>query len=505
MSESAMMRRSFWAGLFLALPLLLPASTAFAADPEQARFFQVKEDGGAWSLVDPQKQKFFSVGINCVNPEDHGKGKRYNGLKAHGGDQKKWAAATLKRLDDWNVNTIGAWSALRGKPYVIELSLGYSYADVFSDDFEKHVKDRAREVLKDIGAEDYATLDKDPLLIGYFTDNELSWGWGYGWKDKEGLDSLFERFAALKPEDPGKRAWAAYLAETYKSDWKRLSQVWDVNVNNADDLLNVKKIAPLSPEVHKEAKQVADGFVKRYAERYFSITNGVMRRHLPNHLNLGCRMTPGNPTPVIEVAGRYCDVLSYNMYEKDVDRIKDELARLHRLGKRPVMLTEYAFLAKENRTGNTNKGYERVVVRSDKERGEHYAKCMAALSRLPFVVGLHWFQYHDEPSEGRADGENCNFGFVDVEDEVYEDLAKAASEANGRALTARQKSLGPTGQERPRGASTRRATSCRPKARRLTCRTAWWSAAASGRTLGLLPVSAWPASRPRRTARAWPR
>jgi hypothetical protein len=150
-------------------------------------------------------------------------------------------------------------------------------------------------------------------------------------------------------------------------------------------------------------------------------------------------MTPGNPAPVIEVAGHYCDVLSFNMYEKDVERMKEELTRLHKLSNKPVMLTEYAFLAKDSRTGNTNKGYEQVVVQNDKERGEHYARCMEALSKLPFVVGLHWFQYHDQPSQGRADGENCSFGFVDVEDRVYDDLAKAASEANRRALKVRRK------------------------------------------------------------------
>ena len=412
--------------------------------PEKTSFFQVEEENGVWSFVDPQKQKFFSIGINCINPEDHGKGKMYNGLKKHGGDKQKWEAATLKRLDDWNMNTIGGWSSLRGKPNVIELSLGYKYADVFADDFEKYVKDRAKYVLKDIDAKDYATLDEDSLLIGYFTNNELPWGWGYGWKGKKGLDSMFERFAALMPEAPGKKAWAAYLAETYKNDWSKLSQVWDVNVKNADDLLKVKKIAPLSPMIHKEAEEIADGFLRRYAERYFSITNGVMRKHLPHHLNLGCRMTPGNPTPVIEVAGQYCDVLSFNMYAKDLRSIEGELTRLHKLSKKPVMLTEYAFLAEDNRSGNTNKGYTGVVVKNDKERGEHYAECMETLSKLPFVVGLHWFQYFDEPSQGRDDGENCNFGFVDVEDNVYEDLAKRASEANVRALKVRQKLVGST-------------------------------------------------------------
>lgn len=164
-----------------------------------------------------------------------------------------------------------------------------------------------------------------------------------------------------------------------------------------------------------------------------------MRKHLPHHLNLGCRLTPSNPAPVIEVAGKYCDVISFNIYSKDLAEIREELTRLHQLSKKPVMLTEYAFLAKHNRSGNTNKDYERVVVASDRERGELYSHCAEALCKLPFLVGFHWFQYFDEPSQGRGDGENCNFGFVDVEDAVYEDLARAATEANKKVLNLRQK------------------------------------------------------------------
>lgn len=409
----------------------------FRPTPAPAQFFQVKDEAGRWSFVDPQGKKFFSIGINCINPTDKGKGKAYNGLKTHGGDRKRWETATLQRLDQWQVNTIGGWSSLRGKPYVVELSLAYRYVEVFSDEFEKYVERRAEDVLKDIGAKDYPSLDNDPLLIGYFTDNELSWGRSHGWKDKKG-QSLFEYYATLKATDPGKKVWTSYLATTYKKDWKKLSEVWNVQVGKEEELLTVKQIAPRSSEHYPKAEEVADGFLRKYAERYFTITSQAMRRRLPNHLNLGTRLTPGNPAAVIEVAAKYCDVLSFNIYERDLDRIRDELTRLNKLSKKPVLLTEFAFVAKENRTGNTNKGYEQAEVKDDKERGEHYTRCAAMLSQLSFVVGWHWFQYHDEPSDGRADGENCNFGFVDVEDKVYEDLAGAAKEANSRALKARQ-------------------------------------------------------------------
>ncbi|QVL30908.1 hypothetical protein KIH39_18915 [Telmatocola sphagniphila] len=420
---------------------LFSSSSAQSPTPQTKSYFQVKEDAGVWSFVDPQKRKFFSIGINCINPKDEskGQGRSYNGLQKHGGDPDKWSSATRKRLEDWNFNTLGAWSSLRGQPYVIELSLGYSYADVFAADFEKYVQDRAVKVLKELAVESYEVLDKDPLLIGCFTSNELSWGWGFGWKNKKGLESLFEFYVNLPPESEGKKAWADYLAGAFKNDWKKLGEVWDVKVKSRDDLLKLKKIAPVSPAVYTAAEEIANGFVRKYAERYFSITDAVMRKHLPHHLNLGCRLTPSNPAPVIEVAGKYCDVISFNIYSKDLAEIREELTRLHQLSKKPVMLTEYAFLAKHNRSGNTNKDYERVVVANDRERGELYSHCAEALCKLPFLVGFHWFQYFDEPSQGRGDGENCNFGFVDVEDAVYEDLARAATEANKKVLNLRQK------------------------------------------------------------------
>jgi hypothetical protein len=34
-------------------------------------------------------------------------------------------------------------------------------------------------------------------------------------------------------------------------------------------------------------------------------------------------------------------------------------------------------------------------------------------------VGAHWFEYADEPATGRFDGEDDNWGLVDVHDDLY--------------------------------------------------------------------------------------
>ena len=67
---------------------------------------------------------------------------------------------------------------------------------------------------------------------------------------------------------------------------------------------------------------------------------------------------------------------------------------------------------------------------------------MTWLESLPEAVGYHWFEWSDEPKEGRFDGENSNYGFVKIEDDVYEHFARAVTAANEAAIEAHRKSSG---------------------------------------------------------------
>ncbi len=411
---------------------------------EQGPHFGVASENETWYLEDPQGRKFFSTGINTLIPRVSGSGPKYDGLADYHGDLEQWKVKTLERLNRWNVNTIGAWSTLRGKAYVLELSLTYKWIDVFEEDFATYVHTAALDALnRNDVASDYATLDKDPLLIGYFTDNELEWGGESSWtrvetEGEKGSFSLFEYYAGMEPKSGGKKRWASYMAETYDQDWDKLSDVWELDVDSIQDLTRTTRIAPRSPGHLLEAARVGDVFLRLIAERYFEVTSREMRGHLPHHLNLGVRLTPGFPDVVAKVEGAYVDVASINVYTRDLDFFRDEITRLYNAGARPVLITEFAFPARENRSGNKNIGFEDAEVQDDAERGAYYARCVEMFGEMPFVVGLHWFQHHDEPTNGRPeDGESVNFGFVDVYNRVYEDLARSATEANARVLQRR--------------------------------------------------------------------
>jgi hypothetical protein len=64
-----------------------------------------------------------------------------------------------------------------------------------------------------------------------------------------------------------------------------------------------------------------------------------------------------------------------------------------------------------------------VDVGSQRARGQAYAAYVSAAASDRRVIGVHWFQYLDEPSSGRLlDGENSPFGLVAVTDTPYWEL-----------------------------------------------------------------------------------
>ena len=68
------------------------------------------------------------------------------------------------------------------------------------------------------------------------------------------------------------------------------------------------------------------------------------------------------------------------------------------------------------------------------ERAVAYRYYVENAAANPAVIGTHWFQWIDQPSTGRFDGENYNIGFVDVTDRPYPDMIKASKEIFGRLM-----------------------------------------------------------------------
>jgi hypothetical protein len=95
------------------------------------------------------------------------------------------------------------------------------------------------------------------------------------------------------------------------------------------------------------------------------------------------------------------------------------------------MVTEFSYKAMDSGLPNTKGAGE--PVQTQRERAYLAARYALAVAELPFAVGYHWFQYTDQPAQGRFDGENSNFGLVKVDDEPWELLTRVFALVNSRA------------------------------------------------------------------------
>ena len=130
--------------------------------------------------------------------------------------------------------------------------------------------------------------------------------------------------------------------------------------------------------------------------------------------------------------GRHCDVVTLNMYpvtDTQTRRIwvgeydaKEVFDTLHRWTGRPLMITEWAYVAFDSGLPCTVGAGQRVDTQ--RERADCAELFLRWMASRPDLVGVNWFKHGDDPKLGvRVKmGENCNYGLVDVEDRPYEEL-----------------------------------------------------------------------------------
>jgi hypothetical protein len=85
----------------------------------------------------------------------------------------------------------------------------------------------------------------------------------------------------------------------------------------------------------------------------------------------------------------------------------------------------------QNRSGDPNTDGADVTVETQAERAAHYRSFISKVAKEPYIIGTHWFQYFDQPPGGRwIDGENSDYGIVDIHDHPYEELVQAMRETH---------------------------------------------------------------------------
>jgi hypothetical protein len=427
-------------------------------------YFRAEKHQGRWWLVDPTGRLFFSWGPDCVGAGEHtpiterehwfsrlprddarfaglfGRGTPRHGHYAHRqvetfsfaranllrkygpGHEQRSVDLAGERLSSWGMNSIGSWSDppyFQGRkiPYVVtvhyggpvlEGSEGYwqPFRDVFDPDFAVAVRS-AMDHQKSLGT------PGDPYNIGYFVDNEISWG---------GPTDLAVWTLASPAKQTAKQVFVGDLRRKY-GGIRELNRSWGTAHATWDALLEARE-----PPDRERARVDLEEFTRKTAEVYFRTVARVVREVAPRNLYLGARFAWIHDA-VVRAAAAHVDVLSYNLYRGTLDGWK-----LPEGVDRPVIVGEFHFGALDR--GMFHPGLQQVADQA--ARAAALVAYMDSALGHPSIVGAHWFQYRSQPTTGRTlDGENFQIGLVDVADAPYTETIAALREVGSRLYSTR--------------------------------------------------------------------
>ncbi len=418
------------------------------------KFIRVEKADGAWWFVQPDGKRFLSIGVDMVN---HGaspgkwdpKNPSYSALRSYG-SARKWEDDAIARLHRWGFNTIAAWSDdslyKRGAmPFAVCLHLGSSagvpWVDMWDPEIKKNIEGWASEWT--------ARWKDDPLLIGYFTDNETGWWDETLFMYHMGLPARYKEGGTNRTKTrivEMMRAQYGGSIERFREDWSvpptRTDKEKDADGNEREikAVQSVKTFDDLLPPVVilrriGRRPRVIDTFMEAMYDRYGEVVSQALRKADPNHLVLGERFHQWFHPAQAKMGGKWDDVLSTNLGVWALDGwvSPNWVASMERLGGRPVLVGEFYFSAMENASGcrNSNGGFPTVATQ--KERAAGYAFQVRQMAAMPQMVGWHWFQYFDEAPLGRGDGEDYNMGLVDINNREYSAMVKASIAINKEA------------------------------------------------------------------------
>ena len=387
-------------------------------------FWRVGKTGDeVWWFVSPENTVEFLNTVTTVQPFQTGRlvgGPQFistdwnGGNDSSTGDLGSWATRTLARVREAGFKGLGAWCNpvfhQLDVPMTRDLNL-WAHVDgpdarLYSDAWRATIEDAVRRQVE--------PLRDNKNLVGYYTDNELDWS-----DTGIGPAAYFDH---VPTTDPNRRK----VIETIQSLWPDIiafNTAWNTTLATYADL----EALPTLPREQADAySKLLDVWTHQLALDYFTITTDLIHRYDPNHLILGVRFKGSAPEEVVRAARGLTDAVSINYYPSDAKLDADLFPMLNREADQPVIITEYSFHALDGRSGNRNTFGFAAQVLDQQARAEGYKLFTQRLARTPFIIGADWFQWMDEPPSGRTlDGEDVNFGIVDVDDRPYEKLETA--------------------------------------------------------------------------------
>ncbi len=367
-------------------------------------FYYTTLDGDRWWIVDPAGNANLNVAVNGVRPGSSARNEK--SLLEKFGSEESWITRTQQDLRATGFNGTACWSEIplvkygnqhcsTPLSYTLMLSLWSGYQkqakknhsqgtsfNVFDAEFETYADNQAQKLVE--------TRD-DPMLLGYFSDNELTFN----------PDILDEYLSAGDSNNPNYKAAKSWIDRQ------------GVTRENVTDLQRQQ-------------------FLGVVADHYYKVVTGAIKKYDHNHMYLGSRLhgKPKHNEYIIAAAGKYCDILSINYYGQWEPSPK-HFTEWRKWSGKPVIITE--FYVKGDDSGLPNMSGAGWRVKTQEERGIFYENFCIKLLQMKNCVGWHWFRYMDnDPTDTTADESNndSNKGIVNNYYEYYQPLTHHMKELN---------------------------------------------------------------------------
>ena len=383
-------------------------------------FYTVKIDGRWWT-IDPLGYPFFRTALNNVRIGSAQQTKLKARVLAQYGTEEAWAEMITDKLKNLGFNSVGSWSAYQthmkleepltqtAMLYVLKKYAGETKVDVttggntaFLNDVMP-VFDPAFVASADITvSSQVSAYANNPFVYGWMSDNELP-------RSLKMLDN----YLILDHTDTRfiysyATAWTFMFMKTGKAD---------VSLDDVTD------------DLRKE-------FRAMIYDRYFEVVRGALDRYAPYHQYVGCRFFAGSldDESIMRVAGRWCDVISYNYYHNWTPNFELLYNQIKWAGK-PVIITEWYVRGmdiweKDNRIETTTGAG--MNVRTQEDRGKFYQNFALALMESKNCVGFDWFYMQDTSPDDTQVSNGGNKGILDGDGNEYTDFTKYIRELNNQ-------------------------------------------------------------------------
>ena len=421
--------------------------------PATGHFYTIKLDG-KWWFVDPVGKLFWSLGANSLGlSEGHtnlvGKEHFYADLPSRQESQyftyshqnqtvdyfnsyypaleikyglnfeSSYNEHVLQRVQSWGLNTLGAWSNARlnqpaalKTPYTQIIWIpGKTIAPItkLDDPFDSGFRDAVVQAIGWAG-----TAKDDPYCIGFFDNNEITWGDD---PEQEARDIMEDCGSGVAT----KVAMVDFLEARYGTIGAA-NAAWGSSYSSFNNLLPALGNGQFN---WSGAAVDMKDFYAHLADTYYSEFRAAMKSVAPNKLYLGSRIYEGTMTnEVVSAAAAHCDVVSFNIYHKDLYEFQSVIP-----GEDPFFPEDKPFMIGEFNFGAVDRGmfWTGIEYAGDqRNRGEAYRHFVSSGLEDPRCIGAHWFAYKDGPLASRAaDAENAAMGLVNSVDAPHSEMVAA--------------------------------------------------------------------------------